>query len=163
MTNPGSDFDRLHRLNRHFGAGQLAIELFVPLRVATQSGRDSARDDFKNTTNRIAGPQDMVNLGLHFSCFCSLDQCIASERFEVLANVNDFFPRCVPIKAHMADGNRVAQNDRAKLLQKKLGECSCGNTRRCLARRCSLEHIASIVEIKFLRSGEVRVPWTGSR
>ena len=45
--NARADLDGLHRLHAHDGLRELAIQLFVPLRVRAKADRYVARDDFE--------------------------------------------------------------------------------------------------------------------
>src|SRR5690348_16855717 len=63
----------------------------------------------------------------------------------------------------MPDLDRVAGNLRAELPQQELRESSGGHARSGLASRGTLEDIASIVKIEFLRARQIGVTGTGSQ
>ena len=133
----------------------LRIELFIPLRVAAQARRNSARDHFENPADRIAGAQHVVHFRFHSRFGCRIDA--AQRRFEIFADGDDIFPRGGALQAHVADGDRVAQDGDAEFAQQQFAERAGGHARRRLARRGALEHVARIVKIEFLRAGQVRV------
>src|SRR6202021_2453150 len=64
---------------------------------------------------------------------------------------------------NLAHANNVAGDFDSEAAQQQLRESSGGNAGSGLARRCTLQHVASIREVELERSGEVGMTWPGRR
>ncbi len=132
VFDPRADFNRLDCLNGHHGARQFRVELFVPLRVASQARWGSARDNFKDSANRIAFFQHAIYFRFHARFGGRIHT--AEGRIQIFARRGDFLPASFAFQANVTYRNRVAQNYRAKLAQKQFRKRAGSHARSCLAR-----------------------------
>ncbi len=90
-----------HRLQRHHGSGQKAIQSLIPVGIGSQTWRHAVRYDFKDSAYGIAGPQHLIHHCLHPLLGSTVD-AIQQDLIALLEG-GDFLPGGLPIKLLITD------------------------------------------------------------
>src|SRR4030095_489188 len=114
-----ADLNAFHRLNTHERLRQPAIELTVPLRMTTESGRQSQHYHFKNTSKSIAFLLARFDQGDHFFLGGTVRRAHGRLR---RAGINSLVAKTGHTRFHAADGANVAHHANAEGNKKLLGE-----------------------------------------
>ncbi len=152
--NPASNFDRLHRLQRHHRRGQQCIQPLIPLHVAAKAGWNIVRHHLENSAHRIARAQNLIDFSLH--ALLGIGIGASQQHFVLACQWLDLLPRDFPIRdRNRANRDYMTQNFHAQLPQQQLGERAYCHPRRRFSSRGALQHIARFREIVLQSSGKI--------
>src|SRR4051812_33738961 len=115
--------------------------------MRTETGGNTARNDFECSANRVAFflcPLDLFHHLIRNARQNATRDIVVTDRFELLpGNCEIVRNACIPYRG------RVAENLNSELPEKNLREPAAGNPRRRLPRARSFEDVASVRVIEF--------------
>ncbi len=160
-TEAHPELDALDRLQAHQRVRDAAVELAVPLHVAAEADRESARNHFHDAAESVAGLFAFVDCGDN----PVLGGRVGNPHLRILCDAPQVLDTHFGRHSRLgpADADDVAEHGNAERVDKLLGEGADRDARGGLARRGALEHVADIVEIVLEHAGQIGVAGARAR
>ena len=148
----------LHRLNAHQRLGNEAVELAVPVNVASQANRYPVSHDLGGATEGVP----VLGCGLYLGDHGGLRRRVEAPHRRRIDRREVVRQRAQPCgRVRTADLDDMAHDRDADLGQEGLGARACRHSRGRLTSRSALEHVAGVIKTVLLHAGEVRVTRPG--